>query len=193
MKYAILVTVILMSIWGCSSPTNVNSTNTVVDSSQLFFPVTSFIKGQLKMLDSIPVNLMYVAEKGTQADTSWLNKQQLREKLAPFTQNNIDLNNLTPFFAESKFKDQTITSITFTYQPKQKLPDSIKLQNWDVYVNSETGKIKKIFIVQKDPSGTLLQQLTWQIDQYAIITTLKENEKGEFDRILNEKFVWKFD
>ena len=45
--------------------------------------------------------------------------------------------------------DKTVDAFTFTYEPSGPVPDSLQLQRWDVYVEPESGKVKRVFMVKK--------------------------------------------
>jgi hypothetical protein len=58
----------------------------------------------------------------------------------------IDSVNMIPLFSGKKFLDQTIAAYTYTYEPKQPLPDSITISRWDVLIDEESSKVRKIYI-----------------------------------------------
>lgn len=159
-----------------------------------FFPVTSFIKGQIFTLDSLPVTPLQVTIIKGKADSTWLSLMKLKPLLIPFLTPVITETNFTKYFKEAKFNDQTINAVTFTYDPTKSLPDSITLRHWDVYVDPETGKVIKVFIVKhiKDKDQIFTQQLTWQTDQQAKITTILNKPGGILELIKEEVFIWHF-
>lgn len=159
-----------------------------------FFPVTSFLKGQLIILDSLPITLMYTVTSNKKTDTIWLKKEQVRPLLNPFIADEITATNLMPFFKETKFKDETINAITYTYTPTQPLPDTINLKHWDMYINPETGTVQKIYLVKEKTinNEVLITQLIWQTNKWAKITTLKKKVTGETSILKEEKITWSF-
>lgn len=159
-----------------------------------FFPVTSFIKGQLLTLDSLLVTPLHTITTGSRTDSIWIKKNQLASLLNTFLSPEIKETNLTSYFKETSFKDQTINAITFTYDPFIALPDSISLRHWDIYIDPESGKISKIYLVKqvKEKGVITTQQLTWKTDKWASINTLL-NKPGANDTLLKtEKFIWNF-
>jgi hypothetical protein len=170
-------------------------TTAAVDSAKVtFFPVTSFLKGQLLVLDSLPVTVLQIKTIAGKADSTWLKKENIRPALQPFIAQEITADNLTSFFKQTKFNDQTVEAITFTYDPVTTIPDSISIRHWDVYIHPETGKIKRVYLLkqltEKDKKYT--QQLTWETDKWAKIVTILNMPDGS-SKVENEtKLVWNF-
>jgi hypothetical protein len=162
--------------------------------SKTFFPVTSFLKGQLAELDSIQVTPLLITVENGKVDSLWLNeKATIKEFVKPFFLQTIDTANLRNLFRATKFNDQTINAITFTYDPVAALPDSIKLKNWNIYINPETGEINKVYMLVEDGGNDKLytQQLTWKTGYWAKITTLSKKQNGA-NAVKEQKLVWGF-
>ena len=190
---------VMCVIFSCNNKSEqVNSvadTTTEKDSVKVtFFPVTSFLKGQLLVLDSLPVTVLQIKTAGKKTDSTWVKRESIRPILQPFISQEIDANNLTAFFKQTKFNDQTVEAITFTYEPVGALPDSITLRHWDVYIQPETGKVKKVYLLkQLDKEGKkYTQQLTWQTDDWAKIVTILNNPDGSSEVESEVKLVWNF-
>lgn len=160
---------------------------------QSFFPVTRFIMGQLKELDSLPVTPLKVVTISGKADSSWLKKQDIRIFAQPFLQPLIDTENLRNLFSEKSFLDQTINSFTFSYDPVDKLPDTLKLKRWDVYVDPQKNIIKRIYLVKEEMINGERQvsQLTWKANQWCKITTIL-NHANRAPDIKEEIMKWDF-
>jgi hypothetical protein len=186
---------------GCNNTNNNTATKEEKESNgdsigkaKGFFPVTSFLKGQLIILDSLPITLMYTVTSNKKTDTIWLKKEQIRPLLKPFIADEITATNLMPFFKETKFKDETINAITYTYTPIKPLPDTLAIQHWDMYINPETGTVQKIYLVKENvvDNEILISQLIWQTNKWAKITTLKKKPTGETLIVKEEKIIWSF-
>ena len=76
------------------------------------------------------------------------------------------------------FFDQTINAYTFSYDPIDKLPDTLQLKRWDVYIDPKKNTIKRIYIVKEINKNSTPQtmQLTWKSNQWCKITTITEME-----------------
>jgi hypothetical protein len=196
MKSIFLFPISVFFFISCTSKNNETTANNVIDTANAsFFPVTSFLKGQMLVLDSLPVTIMHLAGINGKMDTSWLKREQIRPLLNDFISQEISEQNLTRFFKETKFNDQTIDAITYTYTPLQSLPDSILLRQWNIYVNPKKGKVIKVFMVKQVKVNEIFytQQLTWQTDKWAKIVSIQKGENGKSELVKEDKFVWGFD
>jgi hypothetical protein len=190
-------------LWGMglASCNNGGTTTTVADAkadsiaaTQKFFPVTNFIRGQLLAITQKGVNPLRITLAGARADTSWIQVEEMQTAFAGFLQPVIDSTNLIRLFTETRFEDQTLGTYTFTYTPSRTLPDSIALRKWDVYINPETGLVKKIYLekwVKGDPDNKYLQ-LTWNTDHNCKIVYLTENKAGKRQIEKEEQINWDF-
>jgi len=165
------------------------------NSQDSFFPVTSYIKGQLLLIDSLPITPLQIVSIKGKTDSIWRTKEILKQFLAPFSTTEISETNLTKYFKETRFNDQTINAITFTYDPRVKLPDSISLRHWDVYVDPENGVVSKIYMVRqlKEKGQSITQQLTWQAGKLAKISTILNKPDGSLELLKEEQFIWNFE
>ncbi len=161
--------------------------------SKFFFPVTAFILGELRQLDSLPVTPLKIITADNKTDSIWLKRGDIRRFAIPFTTPLIDSNNLSAFFKQTSFLDQTINAVTLNYAPQIKLPDSLQLQNWDVYIDPKSGLVQRIYLVKKiqDHNSFITQQLTWKANKWCNITSIIE-EQGKQTLIKQEKLIWDF-
>lgn len=167
------------------------SSDNVIDS---FFPVTSFIKGQLISLDSLPLTPLHIIITKEKTDSLWITIEKLKPLMVSFIEPEISETNFARYFKETKFIDQTINSITFTCDPLQNLPRSISLRHWDIYINPSTGNVTKVYLVKEIEKNNqkFTQQLTWKTDEWAKITTLLNEANGKMKLLQEEKFIWSF-
>ena len=200
MKIVLPVLVTLAFFYSCtnsSSNKDAPIVKPVIDSTRQktennkFFPVTSYIKGQLFDIVKKGVNpLKYTTIKG-HTDSVWLKIEQLQETVKEFLEPEIDSANLTTLFTEKKFLDQTLDAFTFSYDPIDQLPDTMKLLRWDVYVNPESGKVKRVYMVKSSGNDRTLQ-LIWIGDKWCKITTLINNPDGSSVVEKEEKITWEY-
>jgi hypothetical protein len=156
-----------------------------------FFPVTAYIKGELNSFEKSGINpLKYTTTKG-RTDSVWLKMEDVRNTVKEFLQPEIDSINLVSLFTERSFLDQSLDAVTFTYEATGKLPDSMILRQWNVYLSPETGKVKKIYIVKEPAPGRTLQ-LTWQSGEWCKIVSIITDEKGNSSVDKEEKITWAF-
>ena len=157
-----------------------------------FFPVTQYLLGQLKELDTLPVTPLKVTSINGKTDSVWLKRKEIRTFVQPFLTPIIDSGRWNKYFAEKSFLDQTINAFTFSYDPIKQLPDSTELKRWDVYVDPATNMVKRVYIVKQlnvMPPQTI--QLTWKQGHFCKITTITE-KTGLPPQIKEEQLIWNF-
>ncbi len=154
------------------------------------FPVTDFLKGQLRIMDSMGVTPLKTISENGKTDSVWLKREDIRKNATPFLTPVIDSANMYSLFSEKSFLDQTINAFTFSYDPKKKLPDSLKLTHWDVYMNPQTNSIERIYIVKENADTT--SQLTWLVNKWYSIRTIIQVANAQ-PQIKEEKMIWNFD
>lgn len=138
-----------------------------------------------------PLQLITIKGK---TDSSWIPNRELKQLLLPFLTPVITETSHSKYFKETKFNDQTINAVTFTYDPINMFADSITLRHWDVYIDPETGKVIKVYIVKriKENNQIFTQQLTWQTNKMAKITTILNKPEGDMELLKEVVFIWDF-
>jgi hypothetical protein len=181
----------LFILTGCHSREE-NGTSVPVNSTEAvnIFPVTSFIKAQLKQIDSMAVTPLKITSENGKSDSSWLKREAVRNYAREFLTPVIDSANMSSLFSEKSFLDQTINAFTFSYDPKVKLPGSIKLTHWDVYMNPQTNKIERIYLVKQN--ADTIKQLTWVVNKWYSVRTITKSNSNE-PGIKEDKLIWDFD
>lgn len=196
MKKLCFITIIIFIFYSCTNNGNQSSPSqeTKLTKTDSFFPVTSFLKGQMITLDSLPITPLQLTCIKGRTDSVWISKEKLKEFYSPFLTPVINETNLTEYFKESSFSDQTLNAVTFTYDPIGKLPESVSLRHWDVYVHPETGSVIKVYIVKEIKMGDQLitQQLTWQSNKMAKISTILNNPDGSLSLEKEVVLIWDF-
>jgi len=159
---------------------------------QGFFPVTSFLKGEIYTLKADGINPKKYTTINDHTDSAWLKVEEFDAAFYEFLHPEIDTANLSTLFTEKSFMDQTINAFTFTYDPTiQPLPDSMQLQRWDVYINPDNNKVKRIYMVKQISSNKTLQ-LTWVSGQWCKLTSIITDAAGASKIEKEEKIFWDF-
>ena len=201
MKIVFVSAIIISTAIGCSNNTSTTSIAPLTDTTAItenkkdtFLPVTAFIKGQMLVLDSLPITPLHTIIVNNKHDSVWLKKNELIPLLTDFLTPEIKETNFTNFFRQTSFNDQTLNAITFTYDPVTALPDSISLRHWDIYIDPASGNISKVYLVKqsKEKEGIITKQLTWKTNKWAMITTLLNKPDGNTQILKEEKFTWNF-
>ncbi len=139
-----------------------------------YFPVTTYIRGQINDIKLNAVNPLQIITTNNRIDSSWVKIESLDTVFREFLFPLIDTANLKPLFSEEKFLDNSINAYTWTYQPIKTLPDSMQLQSWSVYVNPSTNRVEKIFMVKSLHDKKQLQ-LYWLADSAGKIVQIKDS------------------
>lgn len=158
---------------------------------QKFFPVTAYIKGEIFEIKSKGINPLLYTTQNNHTDSVWVKIENIDSAVSEFLHPVIDSVNLTNLFTEKSFLDQTINAITFTYEAKGPLPDSLKLRHWDVYLDPETQKVKRVYLVKELDGGKMLQ-LTWLSNQWCKIVSISTNKEGVSKVDKETKLTWDF-
>jgi hypothetical protein len=195
----ILFPVISMAVivLSCNSSSDTASEAPVINptkdtaAKQGFFPVTSFLQGEIYILKADGINPKKYTTINDRTDSAWLKVEDLDAVFYEFLHPEIDTANLHTLFTEKSFMDQTIDAFTFTYDPTNlPLPDSMQLQRWDVYIDPESQKVKRIYMVKH--IGRKILQLTWVSRKWCKITTIVTDEAGVTKIEKEEKIFWDF-
>lgn len=194
-KFSIIGAAFIL-LYSCNnqSAEKINTPQTEIHKIDSFFPVTSYIKGQILILDSLPVTPLQITTINNKTDSAWLTKEKSKLFFAPFLAPVIEETNLTSLFRQTVFNDQTLNAITFTYDPVAKIPDSLSLRSWSVYVNPETGSVSKVYLVKQfvENGKTFTQQLTWHSNKSAKINTILNETGGEMKLLKEVSLIWNF-
>lgn len=184
--FRIIYLISFFFLWSChnkekSKAHNLNQTQNIdsVQEAQFFFPVTEFLLGQLKEIDSLPVTPLKIINANDKRDSIWLKRNDIRTFAKPFLSPIIDSNTMQNFFEEKSFLDQTINAVTLSYDPVKRLPDSVKLNHWDVYIDPQKNTVQRIYMVKEEVINetTITTQLTWQVNKWCSIRTIEQQPK----------------
>ncbi len=190
-----LIPAMLLVLASCSNdnsePTPVQQAADTTEKKQSFFPVTSYIKGQLYSIREKGLTPVKYTTVKDHTDSVMIKFDELDGLAKEFTQPVIDSTNLISQYTESKFLDQTINAFTLTYEPKSQPQDSLQLLHWDVYMDPESGKIKRVYMVKKAGKGKTLQ-LTWVHNQWFKTTFIVTGTDGNPVIEKEEKISWDY-
>lgn len=191
----IIITLLACSffIYSCNNSGKPAEKHSSADTTekQNFFPVTAYLKGEIFNLKTNGINPLKYTIVNNHTDSVWLKVEELDLALQEFLQPEIDSVNLITLFTEKSFLDHSLGVITLTYEPSVTLPDSMKLERWDVYIDPKTNKVKRIYMVKEIDKNRSLQ-LTWLSNQWCKIITLVNNGEGESKIEKEEKFILDF-
>jgi hypothetical protein len=192
--FTLLLSGLMFIVASCNSDEKTVSTESQVKEDTVsIFPVTDFLKGQLRELDSMPVTVLKTVTRDGKTDSTWQGRASIRVFASPFLAQVIDSASVSSYFSAKSFLDQTITAFTLTYDSNTNLPDSITLHHWSVYIDPQTNQVQRIYLVKenaKDNEG-ITTQLTWKVNEWCSIRTITE-KPGSNPDIREEKLTWDF-
>lgn len=192
MKFLLPVLSIVL-LQACTNPSKEKEKEKIAPEKETegFFPVSSYLKGQIVEIIQKGVNPLKYTTVNGHTDSIWLKTEELNEVFKEFLHPEIDSANLTTLFSEKKFMDRSIDAFTFTYDAIGKLPDSMTLSHWDVYVDPSTENVKRIYMLKNiSPNKTL--QLTWQSNKWCKLITIVDLPNGISSVEKEEKITWDF-
>ena len=193
MKSIFALTTFILALISCNNSAKPASTMVEKDvlKAQKFFPVTSYIKGEIYNIKQSHINPLLYTTVNNHTDSVWLKADEIDAAVQEFLSPEIDSINLIMLFTEKSFLDQSINAVTFTYDAAVALPDTMKLKHWDVYVDPDANTVKRIYMV-KEISKTKTLQLTWVNNEWCKITTIVTDEKGISKVEMEKKLIWNF-
>jgi hypothetical protein len=140
------------------------------------FPVTSFIDGQVHVVDSFQLpTVKYVTING-KTDSSLISINEFKELAKEFTHPDINDPALSKQYKETNFADQTINGVTFNYTTDNR---DLELQRVDVIIGASAvanDKVRSIYM-QKQSSVKdtfITKKLYWGTDKNFQIITGKQ-------------------
>lgn len=195
MKNSLFIIGIAFSLHACNGTKKENEPSTnnkaTADTATNFFPVTTYLKGEIFGIKNGGVTPLRKITIGTKTDSSWLKMEELETVFAEFLIPVIDTANLKDLFSEKRFLDQTLDAFTFTYEPKNEKGLVYPFTHWDVYIDPETQKVRRIYLVKKEGADKELQ-LTWLSGKYCKIVTLV-TQNGKTNIAKEDKTIWRFE
>lgn len=184
---------LLLLLFSCKSNDETQTTAIKKDNLSVF-PVTEYLMGQLNSIENSPVTPLKMIMTDGRVDSIWISRESVRDFAKPFLTPVIDSATLSSYFDGQSFIDQTINSLTFTYDANQSLPKDISLKTIDVYADPDFGNVTKVYLLKEKYIDKVLTkvQLTWKTDQWCSIITIVQKEE-ESPVIREEKVIWNFD
>lgn len=155
-----------------------------------YFPVTDYVVGEIANIKTLFVNPLKITNVKGKIDSVWLDPENMQDEFKDFLTPVIDTGNMKSIFEEVKFEDIDTESYIFSYAPYDKIPDSLNLLRWDVYVSTLSQRVTSVNWA-KDLKNGKHQQLVWNSGNSCKITELHQ----EKDEIIIDKEItikWRF-
>ena len=151
-----------------------------------FFPVTSFLKGEIFGIKTGGITPVKKTTINNKTDSVYLKEVDFENSFAEFLSPVIDTSNLKNSFTEKRFLDQTLNAFTFTYDPADGKENIFAFKHWDVYVDPETNKVRRVYLTKNIAADTQLL-MTWQSGKWCKIITVNNSVI-----VKEEKISWSY-
>jgi hypothetical protein len=198
-RFLVLLLFLFMGIHlGCSgsdekkSDTEEQQSEAKKNAEESFFPVTAFLSGEIREMWELGTKVSSVVhEDGKNTHNVWQDDTlSWKKSFQDFFTPPIDSIRLGGTYRLSKFMDETIHAVTLSYERNTPITTFPEWNNWNVYIEPETGTVKKLFLVKKlDISH--LQQLTWKHGQGCLIRDFDLDSTGQMVLKKEQEYSWK--
>jgi hypothetical protein len=187
-NYVTIIIIFVCLIASCSQNKSEKSTTAQPASDASFFPVGNYLLGDIESIKHQGISPKYAHVKNGISDSAFIQLQQIDSCLSDFLTPMIDSVSLASMVKETKFLDETLESFTLSYDVKLDALKKTPWRKWDVYVDPESQKVDRIFLV-KNISDSTIAQLTWIPKSYAKIVIINNQNSS----IIEEKtFFWNY-
>lgn len=159
-----------------------------VDESSVYYPINSYIRQQIKDVDSTPYFLYRLTTVENKKDSAIISRATFDEEMKPFLLPQLEDDSFRKDFIESAFDDESTGSITLTYTPKNK---DNPVQNASVLLDKDNQQVKWIFVNALVSRGgsTVIQRIGWKGNKSCYLnTSVSRKNKPQTQRQL--QFVW---
>lgn len=154
-----------------------------------YIDVSSYLKGQLKYLDTVPFAFLKVVQQDSiYIDSQFISKEQVKAIAQPFLVKELEKKNFEENFEEVSFADATIQTVTITYEATNKKSPVSRV---DIYVNPQKERISQIYLIRHEQKGdsSVTQQLLWKHNKsFVLITSTAKKDQPE--KVITEKVIW---
>jgi hypothetical protein len=153
-----------------------------------FYPIGSFIRSELNLVDSMPIAVFKYTTKDQKTDTQLLAKPEFRKIAETFLIPDITIEPLKEKYTETVFMDATINTVTFSYVTDD---SSAEIRKIDVFINPETDKVKNIYVEKMTRTGdsSITQKMIWIAGKHFQVSTLVAY-KDKAEETMQEKYSW---
>jgi hypothetical protein len=179
-----LIPCILILLVSCSG----NDEKKFEQEDKSFYPIGSFIRSELALVDSLPIAVFKYTIKDQKTDTQLLAKPAFRNIAETFLTPDITVDPLKKKYKETVFMDATINTITFSYTAED---SSSEIQKIDVFINPETDRVKNIYVekIIRGVDSSITQKMIWIAGKHFQVSTLVTH-KNKAEESLQEKYSW---
>jgi hypothetical protein len=158
-----------------------------------FFPLSSFLKGQVKNVDTSLYRIMKIESKDGRTDTSYIRREDFSKAASDFTNlPDIGSDKYYEDYVESQMYDEALESFILTYTTKE---EDNEIQRADIMLgraNEEgTNDVKTIILRTLENKGktSIEKNMVWYVDRKFTVIT-KTFTKDQPEKINKLEVVW---
>jgi len=169
----LIVLIVMTAFSGCKDQKEPTAGSTPAEKKR-YFPVLDFLKGQIRIVDSLPSAILKITIEKNRKDSAFIQRDEFNKLAQEFAMPALEQNMLEKNFKENSFIDQTTQSATFNYIA---LNDRSDLQRVDVLAGTDElqSKVKSVFIQESmnNKDTIIVKKLYWQSNKrFQIITIM---------------------
>jgi hypothetical protein len=117
MRILIVITACLILVSACGSHESVPGKKEA-EPQKSYFPVQEYIKGEIRVIDSLPVGILRKYTDAKRRDSSFIGLPLFHQLASEFTVDELSKLSLEKNYLEDAFNDETTGYYTLTYHPK---------------------------------------------------------------------------
>ncbi len=164
MKNLLVVCLLCITAFACKNKSTAADPRITKADTTRFYPIASFIRGQLNLFESTKAIYVCVTIAGEKKDSVVINKQEAYKLAKAFIDADISDSLHKINYKESVFHDAGTGSYNINYTAFN-LTDTV--QNIDILMDEQTSLIKRLFIrkqyLQED--ARIIEQLNWKANE----------------------------
>ncbi len=188
-NYSIWVFPIFLFAGACqNSPDLVPAAGT--DSTKNFFPVTDYLRSEIRYVDSMPLAIIAYHIQGGKTDSAFIQAPAFNQLAKEFLPPELDSPAFEKNFSEVSFYDQTTNSLTFTYTAKN---NTSGLRRVDVIAAQRSGfdRVKSIYMEEtvNNNDSLITKKMYWRPRKSFLVLTILQT-KGQPKKNKQLKVVW---
>ena len=175
---------------GCKSnpASNAASQQDTSASNKEYYPISGYIKNQLKWLDSVPLAIIKYTTRDHHTDTSIVEKTDFNTIAEDLSLPDISSSILKKQYDEVSFIDASIGTISLTYSATN---DTALIRKADVLLDQNSTAVRTIYLekISRISDSTCTRKILWTANKNCLVTTIIQ-KPGSPESILEEKYVW---
>lgn len=157
------------------------------------FPALSFIKGQIKQVDTSLYRIVVVKTENNKSDTSYIPREAFSKLAKDFMEiPDISSDKLKNDYEETQFYDETMQSVILTYLTNE---EDNEVRRQDVIIDQANAAgindVETIIIhtIKNKKNTTVTKNLVWYVNsKFTVIT--KTSKGNEPEKISKLEVVW---